>query len=352
MATSQNQANGNSNSMTNGQALGNIDKLADEAGKVVAGAGTALAVKVLPRVAHSLLVSSIMQAGASFKSAINMEVAVCLTVFANARAANLTAKKELYGIYKEAGYDCEVGGTGKDYKTVNRRIGYAAQFFGSLKEGTVEEWMGDETRDNAALQSVVNRLAVAYNFRSMNDVQAASGVVPVARQPRQSPAKGPQAPDGGTGTQAGPQGGQGPSGGSATQEPVKAVTATDQKTIDAAKVRFDKGDAPTVRQASVLAKYGINLETAKQPDTGDKGVLDALKVTGAARLAEQARREQDSDKWIRVEFEGITVIVPTDAKRECIADLGIKLMTAANQMKGDKVDAKLLAETFAAVAAH
>lgn len=332
-STTANQSN-NVSAATNGAALKNIDKVADEAAKVTAGVPTEPP-KIAPRVAHSLLVSSIVAAGGQFKAAINLEVAVCLTVYAQFRGVNLAAKKELYSVYKEAGYDCEVGGSGKDYKTVNRRIGYAGQFYASLPEGAVEGFMGDETRDAAALQSIVNHLTVQHNFRSMNDVLTAAGVTPPSRQRSQRAATAP-APAAGPAPSPSP---------TPAPEPVR-ITATDQKTIDAAKKRYEKGDAPTERQLVTLTKYGINLEATK-PDAADKGVSAAMDE------AARNRRETDSDKFVRLPFEGATLILPVDMKPEMLGELGIKLMQVSHQMKGDKLDAKMLAETFGvAVTSH
>lgn len=319
MATTANQTRASGNNPVNGDALKNIDKLADQAAQIKGNAKTEQP-KTHPRVSHSLLVSSIVQASGTFKSAINLEVAVCVAVFAEFRTVNLAAKKELLSVYREAGYKCEVGGGGADYKTVNRRMGYAAEFFNSLEPGTVEEWMGDETQDSAALQSVVNRLTVEYNFRSMSDVLLAAGKTPPAKQVKQQTAKKAATP---------PE----------PVVPAKRVTASDQKVIDAAKARFEKGNAPTKLQSVTLAKHGINLEE-KKPSEADIGVMNEM-----GRVSKD-RRETDKASWLRLNFQGATLCVPRDMKSQVLGDLGIKLMAVANQMKGDKIDAKVLTEAF------
>lgn len=320
----------------NADALKNIANLEANAAKV----GT----PVSPRVAHALLVNGIIQAAGSFKSAINMEVAVCLTVYAEFRNTGVTAKKELYAVYKEAGYDCEVGGTGKDYKTVNRRMGYAAQFYDSLPRGKVEEFMGDETKDLAALMSIVNHLTQEYNFRSMNDVLTAAGVTPPQGRGK---AKPKEEGEGGNGPKASPAPTQPPSGGTPAPAPVVQPTATDQKTIDAAVKRVMAGEEPTPRQATVLAKYGMDEKTAApaQPDAGDQAVAAAIAAAGG-------RRETDSAKWVKITYDGATMLLPSDMKPEALLDLGIKLTQVAGHMSGKAtIDAKALTEAFSAVAA-
>lgn len=319
-----------------GDALKNLASLEAQAAKV--------GQPVAPRVAHAFLVSSIIQAAGSFKSAINLEVAVCLTVYAQYRSSALPAKKELYSVYKEAGYDCEVGGTGKDYKTVNRRIGYAAQFFDSLSRGKVEEFMGDETHDLAALMAIVNHLTQEYNFRSMNDVLTAAGVTPPQGRGKAKPKE--EGEGGGGQAKATPAPTSPPTGG--TPAPSPTPTATDQKTIDAAIKRVMAGDEPTDRQAAVLKKYDMEPTKAQpQPDAGDQAVAAAI-------AAATGVREADSSKWVKLAYDGATMLLPVDMKPEALLDLGIKLTQLAGHMTGKAViDAKALTEAFAGVtAAH
>lgn len=265
----------------------------------------------MPHIQHAVLVNSIKAVTAGFKAAINLEVAVACAVFIDAGDTGTAAKKELYSVYKDAGYDCAVGGEGKDYKTVNRRIGYAATFYDSLEKDALKNVMG-EARDEAAIQTLVAHIAGKYNFRTMSDVQEASGVVPASRQPRNTGNAGGSTP-GGSASAPAQQGPQQPAGGAG------------------------------------VAPQGAG------PDAGDKGVMAALAQAGESRVEAQARREfDDSSKWMKFTFEGATVIVPTDMKTECLADLGIKLMTAAKEMHGaNTVIAAVLNETFKeAVAAH
>lgn len=349
MATTQTNAQSNAvaNGVQNGHALANIE----QASKPIA-----------PRVSHVTLVSSIIAAAASFRSAINTEVAVCLSVFAQAKGTGTAAKKELYSIYKEAGYDCEVGGTGKDYKTVNRRMNYASKFFESLKEGDVEEMMGDENREQLALQSIVNHLTQKFNFRSMNDVLAAAGVETPTAAKKRTRKPEPSVADMKKGA----------------EPPIVPVTLpeglpkTVVATYEATKKRVEGGDAPTERQASILAKHKIAVPIktpAPATDAGgliargnaiikegdkagpnheDMGVMGEMQAAGQARAAAQMnRRESDnSDKWTRVTFKGITLIVPNDVQPGELSDFAIALMKVTNTMKGAKLDGAALVAAF------
>lgn len=232
----------------------------------------------VPFVEHDVLVNSIRVSTAGFKAAINLEIAVACAVFIDQDGTGTQAKKELYSIYADAGYDCKVGGEGKDYKTVSRRIGYAAQFFDSLKDGL--RTVVGAARDEAAIQALVNHVATKYNFRSMSDVQEASGVVPAHRQ----------------------------------------KTNTDEG-----------GGAVQVAQPVVQSPQG-----GATPDINDKGVMAALQQTETERSAIKAgRREYDDPaKWMQFNYEGATLCVPVGMRTDCLADLGIKLMTAARDMHG------------------
>lgn len=336
--TTQNQTNGNGNNM-------NLAQAEADAAKVTANVPTAPAA-LQPRVAHTILVSSIMQAAGSFKAAIDLEVAVCLTVFAQYRNSSLPAKKELYAVYREAGYKCEVGGEGEDYKTVNRRVNYAASFFDSLPEGTVDTIMGEETRDAAALMNVVSHLASKYSFRSMNDVLTAAGIVPPSRQVAAKKAlerdqEEGKEPGGGTPTPAPRPGPSQPPSPPEPHEDTREPTATDAKVIEAAKKRFEKGEGPTERQAAVLAKYNLSVEA----DSDDKAVVKALEQAGASREADQAN-------WHKLMYEGATLWLPVNMKPDVLGEMAIKLMTASHQMKGKTIDIKVLDEAFAMEAAH
>lgn len=261
---------------------------------------------VMPHVRHDVLVAEMKAVTAGFKAAINLEIAVACAVFIDFGGSGLAAKKELYAVYADAGYDCKVGGEGKDYKTVNRRIGIAAQFFDSLEKDSLKAVMGD-ARDVAAIQSLVTHIGTKYNFRTMSDVQDAAGIV---RTPRQS------------GTGGGDQGGSGNAGGS--------------------------GGAPAGDSG------GGARAQASQPDDGDRAVMQSLAQTGEARVEASRREFDDQSKWIKLTFDGATLIVPKDMKTESLADLGIKLMTAAKEMHGAAtVIGAVLNETFKeAVANH
>lgn len=265
----------------------------------------------VPHVAHEALVRNIKGADASFKAAINLEIAVACAVFIDFGGTDLSAKKELMAVYADAGYDCKVGGEGKDYKTVSRRMGYAVQFYNSLEKDALKNVMG-EARDDAAIQTLVAHIAGKYNFRSMNDVLLASGVTPPSRAPR--------TPGGDNGQQGGG------SGGNANEQAGQSVFKTSATTN------------PT----------GV---PQGQPSEGDKGVLAAMEQAAGQR--EQGRREQDDpSKWVKVMYEGATIVLPADMKTECLFQMGMKLVQAANEMHGaTTIVAAALNEQFKELAA-
>lgn len=279
-----------------------------------------------PRISHSVLVSSIVKASINRKAAITLEVAVVLSVFAAEKSSSKQAKKELYAVYKEAGYDCNVGGDGHDYKTINRRISYIADFFDSLKVEELNAIMGD-TKGEEALTMLVNWLSNKYIFRSMNDVLLAAGKTPPS-QTRTEAAKGSgtEGDDKGQGgNQQPPQGGQGPSGGGAAGE----------------------GQGQSVFQTSAAANpTGV---PQSGPSEADKGVMAAMQQAGAERKQEQT--VNDDGKFMKFSFEGATLLIPADYKVECLTELSLKLQLAAHHMKGrDTVDKEVLEHEFSAAA--
>lgn len=304
------------------QAQGNPNKLPETTAPAPAPTQTNDANLVMPHVQHSVLVSNLKAVNAGFKAAINLEIAIACAVFAEAGATDTKAKKELYSVYKDAGFDCEVGGEGKDYKTVNRRIGYAAQFFDSLEKDAIKTVMG-EARDDAAIQTLTAHLSTKYNFRYISDVLEAAGVTPPSRQPRTT---------GGNDNTGG-----GTQGGSAGPAPQGGGTANEQ-------------GQSVFRTSATATPTGV-------PTAGDQGVMAAMGEATQQREAAQqpapARREfDDASKWVRHSFEGATLFVPVDMKTECLHELGIKLVQAAAHMRGAKIDVATLNAEFKEAVAH
>lgn len=272
---------------------------------------------VVPRVSHTLLVQAIKGVTNGFKAAICSELAVCIAVFHASESTSKDAKKELYSVFKDAGFDCEVGGGGKDYKTVNRRIGYAADFYNSLEKEPLTILLG-EFKDEQAMKVLEGWLLTKYNFRSMSDVIEASGKTPPSRQPRNTG-------DGGSGGTQQPQGGA-------------------QEGQQGTQVFGSTGAANPVTAPP---------QGGAQPDAGDKGVMAAMQQASEQREGQQRRESDDTSRYVRHTYEGATIIVPVDYKVACLHELGVKLIQAAAHMRGDKVDAATLTEQFKeAVANH
>lgn len=338
------QANGNNvNPAVNGEALKNVE--ADEQRNVQPKDPKGSDERFLERVSHPILVDSITRAGSSFKTAINLEVAVSLIVYARFKGNNLKAKKEIYSVYKDAGYDCEVGGNGRDYKTVNRRAGYIEKFFENVMDtNDIEEVIGD-ARDAEAVQQLVNHLTTEYNFRSMNDVLHAAGVEPPsevwANEKKKAKTSANTAAVGNTSTKAGgakgdalPQGTSGEGGvDAATGQPLtkegeidkRTKPADNSDTAEGVKTRMENNPNPLDKLSDKIQE--VNPEAA---DEGDKGVAAAVQAQGEERA--NRRATDNSDKWIRVQHDGIIMVIPVDVKADDLHELGTMLIRAAAKM--------------------
>lgn len=119
-------------------------------------------------------VNAITAATGFKKQSLNLELAVCLSVYAQYGKADLQAKKDLYQIYSEAGYKT-ADPEGDDYKTVNRRINAAAALFDHIGgKATVDDWTV-ATHEMQTIQAIINRLTTEYDFKSINGVMAMVG---------------------------------------------------------------------------------------------------------------------------------------------------------------------------------
>ncbi len=118
----------------------------------------------------------------SRRGLLNLELSVGLAVFLDAGIANRGSKNMLSEIYQKAGYDCG-SSTGKDYKTVNRRIQTSAGLFGKLGLEVINHWASDH-KESALLKGFAHELA-GMNFNSLDDVNDYVG-----RTSNRTPGKG------------------------------------------------------------------------------------------------------------------------------------------------------------------
>lgn len=283
-------------------------------------------------ISHEVLVNSIKSANAGFKAAVSLEIAVVCAVFIDVGDTGTNAKKELYSIYKDAGYDCEVGGKGADYKTVNRRINYATKFFESLPKDELKTVMG-ASRDDMAINTLMVHISGKYGLKSMSDVIAASGATPPSRQPRLADSTQPRNQQGGSDNQQGGNTG-GTGGGNAGPGPQGGGTATEQ-------------GQGVFHTSATATPTGV---PQGQPSESDHAVMAAMQQAEAQRLSAPVNPSElrlDPAKWFSFTYEGATVFLPTDLKTECLIDLGLKLAEVGHHTKTRTIDVTVLNEQFA-----
>jgi len=142
-------------------------------------------------ISTATLVSAIENAAGFSKSALHLELAVGLLLFANHGKTDLSAKKELAIVYQQAGYKCATPND-EDYKTVNRRINVAAEFFDWLDgKPTIDEWIL-ATTEMQSIQAIVRHLEDEFNFKGMNSVMATIGKPVILKRDRQRAATKPE----------------------------------------------------------------------------------------------------------------------------------------------------------------
>lgn len=174
-------------------------------------------------------VTTLKEAGGFHRKAFFIEMAVCLTFYAqhaketespDGAKVEGNVKKALRPIYEKAGYDAK-DARGEDYKTVQRRIGAAADLYAHLGGAeTIRDWTED-----AKLVDAIHIVAEKLEKGKFDSIDAIRKVVgklvakpkPAAKTPAQAtttvvPQAGPAPDSGGTGQdkpapQAGPSNG-------------------------------------------------------------------------------------------------------------------------------------------------
>lgn len=128
-------------------------------------------------------VNAITSAAGFSRSALNLELAVGLSVFANAGKADIDTKKVLYQVYAEAGYKC-LSINDEDYKTVNRRINTAAELFKYIGGKEAIDEMTVATSEMQSINVIAQHLQSEFDFKGINSVLAAVGKPVILKRDR------------------------------------------------------------------------------------------------------------------------------------------------------------------------
>lgn len=154
---------------------------------------------------NSMWVHALQDAGGFHRDALQLELAVGLSLFASkadAAKATLEAKKALREVYAEAGYACATP-QGADYKTVMRRINVSADLYQYLGgRETVTDWVED-AQPRVQIARIVEKLK-EFNFDGINSVLAHMGKAVAVKRPREGTTEPSGVASGGTGTTAQP----------------------------------------------------------------------------------------------------------------------------------------------------
>lgn len=155
------------------------------------------AVKHEPRpITESMWVGALADAGGFHRDALNIELAVGLSLFAtkaDPSKVGLDTKKILKDVYAKAGYACATP-QGEDYKTVNRRINVTADLYQHLGgRETIVDWIGDATPKQQV--AMIAEHIKGYGFSGISAVMAHMGKAAAVKRPRNAPVpqqEGPQ----------------------------------------------------------------------------------------------------------------------------------------------------------------
>lgn len=119
-------------------------------------------------------IDALSQANGFAKASIDLEMAVCLMVFAEQGGAGINEKKAVYKVYAGAGWKCETH-AGPDYKTVSRRLNAAAALFDKMGGSKVIGELLAAIPPEAQIGALVQHLATNFELTSLNAVWAAAG---------------------------------------------------------------------------------------------------------------------------------------------------------------------------------
>lgn len=128
---------------------------------------------VRPTVTSASCVRALERAIGFGKSALYLEVAVALAVFASSSTgADRSTKRVVMEIYTQAGFDTRLDG--EDYKTVNRRINASAAFFNKIGKDAIDAAAAG-LREGKAIDAISTFLSATFNFSGVNAVLEFAG---------------------------------------------------------------------------------------------------------------------------------------------------------------------------------
>lgn len=253
-------------------------------------------------ISTATLVTAIENAAGFSKSALHLELAVGLLLFANHGKADLAAKKDLAIVYQQAGYKCATPND-EDYKTVNRRINVAAEFFDWLDGADVVKGWITATSEMQSIQAIVRHLEDEFNFKGMNSVMAHIGKPVILKRDRERIRKQVEAasPARTTGEPAGPQ-------------PI----LPEQKSAEGQKQSEKAAEQPTAGQTGVAAALAQKSQETAQ---------------AAAKGETLRRRASDKQDTHVIQTAHMRVEVPMNVTKEELIQISTELLMLANTLQ-------------------
>lgn len=236
------------------------------------------------------------------KSALHLEIAVSLSIFAfSPNGADRESKRHAMEIYKEAGFDTNP--EGEDYKTVNRRINAAAALYEKQGRDMFVEAM-DGAKEGKAIEALKNFLTQEFNFNGINAVLAAAGKPVKQYNTPEYQAKRTEEAAKDTKSQA---------------EGEKATKVEGQPAAEG-KPAEQQAQTVTPEDKATAAAVGERME---QPTMTD------------AEKASMARRSTDTPNAVIIATEHLHLAIPRDISRDELQQLALKIMEFAANMDFD-----------------
>lgn len=220
------------------------------------------------------------------RSALQLELAVNLSVFANMGNSGLKGRAEAMKIYEAAGFSVDPK-KGTDYKSVRRHIQVAAELFDKVGGKKVVDGWTVATNEMQSIQAIAQHLE-EYSFKSFNSVLSFMDTTdgPAAKRAT------------------------GKHGGKRT----KAVAATPGAA---------KAEAPAPEQPKVQEPTGDAPQAERQPSEEDKALMAEMGVTAG----HTRRREDSAEKdCITISTASLHVAIPFGTDPTEIMELAMSLM--------------------------
>jgi hypothetical protein len=266
------------------------------------------------------------------RASVNLEMAVCLSVYAAYGEASLMAKHEVRIIYQSAGYACATH-SDADYKTVVRRYGAAAALFEAMGGKAALDEITGSTTEAEHIQAIVNHLSTNFQLNSLNAVWAAAGR-PILNTRDSNYSEGEEGADtDGTQRRQRQPAGQGIPGAGGTNEQGLPLTASGD---------VDKRVAPEggKSQATLESKGEVPAQPLKEeePTPADKALMarvgDKINVqTNEPQGKVFGRRQSDSPDCTVLEVGALHLAIPHDCPYDDIVGMITELMVVASSME-------------------